>query len=168
MQLADLVDCSALALQAACASASSGSVGGGTVGPVNRSTTLAIAAFNRLARQRASPRGRDSICCCEALGLILATKRAERGKQSEPDSSPDLTPTGPGSACPVGVQSIVAVLGRRSAVLDRRATPKVKVDQYGRARSAWRLLVDRARKHSPPFTYQELCKELGVRPIIGQ
>src|SRR4029077_405565 len=52
--------------------------------------------------------------------------------------------------------------GRRSAVPDRRVTRKVKVDQYARARHAWLLLVDRARRHSPPFTYQELCSELRI------
>jgi hypothetical protein len=47
-------------------------------------------------------------------------------------------------------------------MLDWRVTRKVKVDQYARARHAWLLLVDQARTHSPPFTYQELCSELRV------
>ena len=35
---------------------------------------------------------------------------------------------------------------------------------HARARRAWPLLARRALKHESPFTYGELCRELGVHP----
>lgn len=36
------------------------------------------------------------------------------------------------------------------------------IDHIARAKKAWPLLVRRARKNGPPYTYGELCAKLGL------
>jgi hypothetical protein len=38
----------------------------------------------------------------------------------------------------------------------------MNIDHISRAKSAWPLLVRRARENGPPYTYGELCAELGL------
>jgi len=36
------------------------------------------------------------------------------------------------------------------------------IDHFSRAKKAWPLLIRRARQKGPPYTYGELCVELGL------
>lgn len=38
----------------------------------------------------------------------------------------------------------------------------MNIGHISRAKSAWPLLVRRARENGPPYTYGELCAELGL------
>lgn len=38
----------------------------------------------------------------------------------------------------------------------------MRIDHFGRAREAWPLLAGRAVNGQPPYTYREICDEIGV------
>lgn len=55
-------------------------------------------------------------------------------------------------------------MGAASVILYlcKKRRPDVPIDHFNRARAAWPFLAARAANGLPPYTYREICDEIGV------